>query len=104
MRPLAAAERADQRGDVGREGGSIIEAVARNLARWIAAQVRRDGAIASCPECRHLVAPGMGRIRKAVQEEDEWTLALLEISEIESVRADAVHKTPNLDAGETASA
>src|SRR5207245_10309748 len=41
MRPLAAAERADQRGDVGREGGSIIDAVARHLAAWTAEQLAR---------------------------------------------------------------
>jgi hypothetical protein len=38
------------------------------------------------------VTPGIGRIWKAVQEEDEWTLTLLEIGEFEPVRAYAVHK------------
>ena len=37
MRGLAAAERADQLGDVGCERAPVEESVTRNLGRWVAA-------------------------------------------------------------------
>jgi hypothetical protein len=93
------AELPNQLGDVGRERASVEEAIVGNLGRWKAPQIRRHGAVASGGERRHLMAPGVGGVRKAVQKEDEWTVAPLEIGELEAVDADALHEVPLPDEG-----
>ena len=37
------------------------------------------------------MAPGVGGVGKAVQQEDEWTFTLFKIRELEVVSADALH-------------
>jgi hypothetical protein len=85
-----AAEGPDQRGDVGHERAFVVEAVARDLTWRIASEVRRDGAIISRGQGPHLVTPRPRTVGEAVEEQNEWTVALLKIGELEPVRADAI--------------
>src|SRR5262245_49693095 len=62
-----AAQRLNQPGDVFRERTSVEETVLRDLGRWVASQIRRHGMVASCCERRHLMAPRVSGVRKAVQ-------------------------------------
>ena len=66
MYRFAAAQRPDQLGDIGRERGSVIETIARNPGRRIAAQEGGDCAVAGGGQRRNLTIPGVSRVRKTV--------------------------------------
>src|SRR5262245_15888225 len=67
MHRPTAAQRLNQPRDIVREGASVEKATLWDLGRWIASQIRRHGVVASCCERRHLMAPRVGGVRKAVQ-------------------------------------
>ena len=87
MDRLAAAQGANQRGDIRGKRGFVVKAIARNLARSVAPQVRRHRAVAGCGQCRNLVAPGLRGVGKTMQQQDERAGALLDIGKVESVGA-----------------
>src|SRR5215510_7627686 len=84
-----AAEGPDHRGDVGHERAFVVEAVAHDLTWRIASEVRRDGAITGRGKGPHLVTPRPRVVGEAVEDQNERTVALLKIGELEPVRVDA---------------
>jgi hypothetical protein len=92
----ATAELPDQFGDICGERAQVVEAIARDLTRWVAAQVRCYSAVSSRGKRRELVAPGVGRVREAMQEEDERPLSLLKIGEVEPIGVDTVYDASSI--------
>jgi hypothetical protein len=87
-------ERRDEREDVARERLQIGVALG-DLRRVIATREGADRAIALRGDARADVVPGVGRIRKAVDEEDEWAFALLEKGETKTIGLHVAERCPH---------
>jgi len=88
---FAAAQRADQRRDVGDQRCLVVIAVARNFARRIAAKPWRHYAVAGGGERWHLVAPRFRGIRKAVQQQHQRAFAVFQVGKFDAVCVNAFH-------------
>ena len=86
---LSFAEGFDQADDVQRQGRPVVEGTGHDLAGWIAPQEGGYGAVTSRSQPRHLMLPGPGVVRIAVQQQDQRALARFQIGELQSIRADA---------------
>ena len=91
MHRFAAPQCADQLGDIGGKCGFVIKTVARNLARRIATQIRRDRTVTRLSQRRHLMAPGLGGVGETMQQQDERATAFFEIGEVKTVGVDVIH-------------
>ena len=86
---VSVAEGVDQADNVQRQGRPVVEGFRCDLAGRIAAQEGGDGPEAGRSQRRHLMFPGPGVVGIAVQQQNQRTLAGLQIRELHSVRADA---------------
>src|SRR5262249_18286590 len=88
----AAAKAPNQLRNIRCERRHVVEAVAWDLGRRIPPEVQRYGTIADCGKRWQLMAPRPRCVRKSVQKEDERTLPVLEIGEIDTIGADVLHR------------
>jgi hypothetical protein len=96
---LAAAEHLDQRERVASERVAVEWTFGGNLARMIAAQERRDGAVARACELGDGAVPRVRGVGEAVQQQHERAGSLLEVGEAKPVGADGLLDHCFFDAG-----
>jgi hypothetical protein len=81
---VVAAERLVQRVGVGRDGARLVQAVVGDRGRRVAAQERGHHAEAGRSQLRHEVAPRVGGVGKAVEQQGQRPRAFLEVAELQS--------------------